>query len=355
MRILFLAPYPVNESPSQRYRFEHYLEKLAQQGILFDYKPFLSRSAWKIFFKPGHYLHKTGSLLGGFLRRWILMTRIGKYDYVYIHREAAPVGPPVFEWIIARLYRKKIVYDYDDAIWIPSVSKHNKIALHFKWFSKVASICRMAQTVTTGNKYLADFAATYCKQVVIIPTVVNTQKIPARIQDHQLAEPVVGWTGTLTTLKYLDIVLPVLQRLQEKMDFTFVVISNSDPKLPLKNYRFINWSSAAEVDDLLTMHIGLMPLYNGELEKGKCGFKAIQYMSLGIPALVSPIGVNEEIVDDGVNGFICETEYDWESKISLLLQDSSLRTVLGIAAKKKIEDQYSVKATEQAFLKIFKS
>lgn len=282
------------------------------------------------------------------------MFRIRKYHYVYIHREAAPIGPPVFEWIIARVYRKKIIYDFDDAIWVPAASTVNKMALHFKYFSKVASICKMAYTVTVGNKYLADFAAQYCKNVVVIPTVVDTGKVHDQLQVHQVANPAVGWTGTLTTLKYLEIVLPVLQRLQEKIDFTFIVISNSDPELPLKNYRFIKWNGASETSDLLTIHIGLMPLYDGDLEKGKCGFKAIQYMALGIPALVSPVGVNADIVDEGMNGFICKTEQDWEDKISLLLQDDSLRSLLGKAAKEKIEEKYSVKATAQSFLRLFR-
>lgn len=355
MRVLFLAPYPANEAPSQRYRFEHYLGKLKQQGIQYNYQPFLSQSAWKIFFKPGHYLNKILALLGGFLRRWILMTTIRKYDYVFIHREAAPVGPPVFEWIIARLYRKKIIYDFDDAIWIPSASSANKIALHFKWFSKVASICKMASTVTAGNQYLADFAGRYCKNVVIIPTVVETEKVHDQVQDHAVAVPAVGWTGTLTTLKYLELVLPVLQRLQERIDFTFIVIANSDPQLPLKNYRYITWKGPTEVTDLLNMHIGIMPLEDGELEKGKCGFKAIQYMSLGIPALVSPVGVNTAIVEDGVNGYICTTGQDWEDKIYLLLKDNNLRASLGKAARKKIVEKYSVKATEEKFLALFRT
>jgi glycosyltransferase involved in cell wall biosynthesis len=281
------------------------------------------------------------------------MFRMGKYDFVFIHREAAPIGPPLLEWIIARIHRKKIIYDYDDAIWIPSVSSSNKIALHFKWFSKVKRICRMSYGVSAGNQYLANYARRYCKNVFVIPTVVDTEKIHNKKQDQQVAKPAVGWTGTITTLKYLDIVIPALQRLQEEIDFTFIVIANNDPQPPLKNYRFISWESETEIDDLLTMHIGLMPLFNGELEKGKCGFKAIQYMSLGIPALVSPVGVNTTIVDDGVNGIICTTEQDWVDKIRQLLQDSELRSRLGMAAQRKIAENYSVKATKQLFFSLF--
>lgn len=353
MKVLFLAPYPANEAPSQRYRLEHYLSLLEAAGIRYEYHSFIDKRAWTFFFKPGHITGKVKALLLGFFRRWLLMFRIGGFDYVYIHREAAPLGPPLFEWIIARVFRKRIIYDFDDAIWIPAVSQYNRMALRFKWFSKVAAICRMATTVTAGNEYLADFARKHSRDVRVIPTVVNTEATAGKQQEHQTDHPAIGWTGTLTTLKFLDIVLPVLQRLQEKTDFTFVVIANSDPHLPLRKYRFIQWKAASEADDLLQFHIGLMPLYDGELEKGKCGFKAIQYMSLGIPALVSPVGVNTRIVTDGLTGYTCNSEQDWEDKINLLLQDSRLRRQLGQAARKRVEEQYSVQATWPHFLSLF--
>jgi glycosyltransferase involved in cell wall biosynthesis len=154
--------------------------------------------------------------------------------------------------------------------------------------------------VSVGNSFLADYARKYNRNTVIIPTVVNTDTVHGRLQDQSTSKPVIGWTGTFSTLKYLDIILPSLQRLQDKFDFVFIVIANKDPKLPLKNYRFIAWNKETESEDLLKLHIGLMPLYDDDLSRGKCGFKAIQYMALGIPAVVSPVGVNTAIVDNGL-------------------------------------------------------
>jgi glycosyltransferase involved in cell wall biosynthesis len=353
MNILFLAPYPANESPSQRYRFELYLSYLKQLGINYTYKTFLSIAAWNIFFSKGNSFRKIAGLCGGFARRWLLMFTIARYDYVYIHREVAPAGPPIFEWIIAKLYKKKIIYDFDDAIWIPVASGYNKTARYFKWFRKVSTICRWSYKVSAGNNYLAEYAAKFNKNVFIIPTVVDTELVHNRLQDQSTAAPVIGWTGTFSTLKYLDIVLPVLQRLQQKFEFTFIVIANKDPQLSLKNYRFIRWQKETEAEDLLQMHIGLMPLYDDELSKGKCGFKAIQYMSLGIPAVVSPVGVNSLIVDDGVNGFICPDPEEWESRLTYLLTDTGLRKQMGTAARRKIESEYSVIATRGHFLSLF--
>lgn len=355
MRILFLAPYPAYESPSQRYRFEHYLPSLEGHGIGYSYHPFLNKAGWNIFFSKGKYFRKIAAVSGGFIRRWMLMFKVGGFDFVYIHREAAPLGPPIFEWIIARLFKKRIIYDYDDAIWIPVASEHNKIARYIKWFSKVAAICRMSYKVSAGNEYLADYARKYCKKVKVIPTVVDTDKVHNRLQDQTVTDPTIGWTGTFSTLKYLNIVVPAIQRLQEKYSFSFIVIANKDPELPLKRYRFIKWEKETEAEDLLNIHIGVMPLHDGEIEKGKCGFKAIQYMALGIPAVVSPVGVNKDIVSDGIDGFVCNSVEEWEEKLMSLLKDPMMRQQFGAAARKKIEERYSVKATTGMFLDLFSS
>lgn len=353
MRILFLAPYPAYESPSQRYRLEHYLGYLEGAGFSYAYKPFMSEAGWKIFFSKGNTLKKAWAVLTGFLRRWILMFTIGKYDFVYIHREAAPMGPPVFEWIIAKLYRKKIIYDYDDAIWVPAASENNKIGRYLKWFSKVKAICKMAYKVSAGNDFLADFARPYCKKTEVVPTVVDTERIHNRLQDQDTPQPAVGWTGTFSTLRYLAMIVPAVQRLQEKYDFTFIVIANKNPELPLKKYRYIEWHKEREAEDLLQMHVGLMPLQNGEIEKGKCGFKAIQYMALGIPAVVSPVGVNSQIVQHGINGFTAANDQEWEECLEKLLADPSLRKEFGKRSRQRIEEHYSVTATKDQFIKLF--
>jgi glycosyltransferase involved in cell wall biosynthesis len=353
MKILFLAPYPAYESPSQRYRFEHYLESLQEQGIAYSYKPFLSKWAWTFFFQPGHYLKKIIAVSTGYLRRWGLMFTIGRYDFVYVHREAAPVGPPVFEWIISKLYRKKMIFDFDDAIWVPVVSQSNRVARLIKWPSKVASICNMSYRVSAGNHFLADFARKYCRNVIVVPTVVDTEKTHNKLQQQEIDNPVVGWTGTFSTLKYLDVVLPAIKSLQEKYNFPFVVIANKDPELSLKNYRFIQWQKETEIEDLLSMHIGLMPLTDGDIEKGKCGFKAIQYLSLGIPAVVSPVGVNTDIVKDGINGYVASSVDEWTKAIEKLYNDRSLRKQFGEAGRKKIVTDYSINSSFHVFLSLF--
>jgi len=351
--IYFIVPAPTGISPGQRFRFEHYLSLLEKQNIRFYISNFYSPAGWKTLYTPGNKLKKVGVVLSGMMKRFMDLFRMRKYPFVYMYREAAPVGPPVFEWIMAKILRKKIIYDFDDAIWVPVMSEYNKAAAWIKNFGKVARICRWSYKVSVGNQYLGEYAKKNNPRVVLIPTVVDTDAGHNKLQDHQTARPNIGWTGTFSTLPYLDIVLPVLNELQETNDFTFIVIADKDPRLPLKNYRFIKWSRETEADDLLNFHIGLMPLYNDEISKGKCGFKAIQYMSLGIPAVVSPVGVNAEIVDDGVNGFVCEEEEEWKKRLIQLLTNADARKQMGLAAQKKIEEKYSVKSTETAFLGLF--
>ncbi len=220
---------------------------------------------------------------------------------------------------------------------------------------KVASICSWAHTVSVGNDFLAAFARRYCRNVIVIPTVVDTENVHNRMQDQNTNQPGIGWTGTFSTLKYLDLVLPALQELQKRHPFIFIVIADRDPNLPLKNYRFIQWNREKEVDDLLNFHIGLMPLNDDQLSRGKCGFKAIQYMSLGIPAVVSPVGVNADIVDEGINGYVCDLQEEWSRKLELLLNDTDRRMKMGREARQKIVKSYSVTSSWPAFLSLFGS
>ncbi len=351
--VYFIVPAPLSISPGQRFRFEHYLSVLNQQNIPFGVSSFYSLSAWNTLYTSGNKTRKAWCVVSGFCRRIADLFRVRNYSHVYLYREAAPIGPPIFEWILAKLLRKKIIYDFDDAIWIPHTSTYNKAAARLKNFDKVAKICTWSYKVSVGNEYLAAFAGKYNKSVVIIPTVVDTDNIHNTIQQHTIGRPAIGWTGTFSTLPYLDIVMPVLTQLQERCDFDFIVIADKDPQLPLKNYEFVKWNRENEVSDLLRFHIGLMPLFNDEISKGKCGFKAIQYMSLGIPAVVSPVGVNSIIVENGVDGFVCDSVQDWTNSLDQLLTNASLRTVMGNAAREKIINNYSVKSSTPAFLQLF--
>lgn len=353
MKILILAPAPENISPSQRFRFEHYLSIEHNKDLTFTYKSFFSRKTWGILHLNNHYFQKTIGIAAGFARRFALLLKLHQYDWVYIHREAAPIGPPLFEWVIAKIWRKKIIYDFDDAIWVSTASVANPGVAFLKCSWKVAKICQYSFIVTAGNEYLASFARRYCKDVRVIPTVVNTREKHNKHKNQKDTPLTVGWTGTFSTLQYLTIVKSPIKKIIEKYNVEFLVIGNKDPAFTEFPYTFKEWNADREVEDLLKMNIGIMPLANTPFELGKCGFKAIQYMSLGIPAVVSPVGVNTSVVQNDVNGYWADSEEEWFNKLEKLILDESLRSEMGNLAKKHIDATYSVTATKKLFLGLF--
>ena len=144
MRILFLTPYPHGKAPSQRFRFEQYLDALQAHGHTYRLASFLDEATWNILYKPGHSLAKAWGILRGFGRRVAHTVSASQYDFVFVHREAAPLGPPVFEWMLTKVMGKRLIYDFDDAIWIPNTSAANRIAAGLKFHQKVATMCRLA-------------------------------------------------------------------------------------------------------------------------------------------------------------------------------------------------------------------
>lgn len=353
MKILFVVPYPVGRAASQRFRFEQYFSLLEDRGIEYEIKPFLSEEIWKILYLPGKFPRKALAILGGIVRRFLLLFKLSQYDYLFIHREATPIGPPFFEFIAAKLLKKKIIYDFDDAIWIPNYSEANSYFSFLKGYGNVKYICRYAWKISCGNDYLCSWASKYNQHVVYNPTTIDTVHLHNRVKNISDSPFVIGWTGSHSTVRYLNELIPVIEKLEKKYTFEFRVISDLPPEFSLKSLRFVKWQKETEIEDLLSLHVGVMPLLNDKWARGKCGFKALQYMSLGIPALVSPVGVNTRIVDDGINGYICTQAGDWEKALTELLEDKSHLEKMSKNTRIKIEQNYSVISNSANFLNLF--
>ncbi|MEQ9218614.1 MAG: glycosyltransferase [Cyclobacteriaceae bacterium] len=354
MKVLILTPYPPDEAPSQRFRFELFFKHLDKNQLTLESQSFISPQAWKVLYAEKKTGSKFRSVINGFLRRAISLFKISKYDFIFIHRELTPVGPPIFEWIIAKVLNKKIIYDFDDAIWLPDQNRESTVWRWLKWRSKIAAICKWSWKVSVGNAYLADFARKYNENVVVIPTVVDTE-IHKPISSVKNQKQIIGWTGSHSTLQYLAMIIPSLQKLEEEMDFTFRVIANKDPQLPLKNYSFLPWNKKTEIEDLATIDIGVMPLPDDEWAKGKCGFKLIQYLALEIPAVASPVGVNTDIIQNGQTGFLANSPEEWTASLKKLLQDPSLSAEMGKKGRALTEEKYSAQSQKDAFLGLFET
>lgn len=353
-KILFVTPYPFDSAGSQRFRFEQYFSALRAKGFDITLNPFWEAAAWKILYKKGKQWKKSYFLFKGLLRRFLLLFGLKKYDFVFIHREFFPMGP---NWILQKLGKTeaKIIYDFDDAIWLPNFAQSNKRFAFLKNYDQVPTLCSIANVCSVGNQFLADYALRHNPNAVINPTTIDTEGYHQGTIDYSFEKIRFGWTGTHSTMKYLSDLLPVMDRLIQKYDFKMCVISDRPPSFEREYVEYVPWTKNTEIDDLKRFHVGVMPLQDDQWAKGKCGFKALQYMSVGMPALVSPVGVNVEIVDEGENGFICETETQWEKAMLRFLEQPNLVEQMGKAAREKIEDNYSVKSNTQNFLNLFQS
>jgi len=352
-KILFLAPYPFGRVGSQRFRFEQYWDEInAHHEVRFQ--SFLLDSDFDVLYSHGNTFRKAFGILHGFVRRLFILFSIYNYNIVFIHREATPIGPPIFEWIIAKVFKKKIIYDFDDAIWLTNTSPENGIVSKLKCHWKVGMVCKWAWKITCGNDFLCDFAKQLNPNVVYIPTTLDLDKIV--LHKTQNLKPktflTIGWTGTHSTLKYLNPILPVLQDLQKEIALNFLLIADKDPKLDLKNYTFIAWNKQTEWQDLAKIDIGIMPLESSEWEEGKCGFKALQYMALNIPAIASPTRANLQIISEGENGFICHTNEEWQTKLKRLLLDESLRKRFVKNGRENIKYHFSKTSWKATYLAI---
>jgi glycosyltransferase involved in cell wall biosynthesis len=354
VKVLFLLPYPLSRAPSQRFRVETYFELLQRNQIDFDINFFFDEKAWRILYKQGSFFQKLCSVIKGLLKSFsLILFRTGKYSYIFIHREAAPIGPPFFEWWLAKVLGKKLIYDFDDAIWIANVTESNKIARFVKCFWKVKWICKWSYKVSAGNHFLADYARQFNDNVVYNPTCVDTENRYNLIVDQQQSPLTIGWTGSHSTLQFLADALPVLKEFEKKHHFRFLVICDQKPNFDLKNMEFIPWNKETEIQDLSKINIGIMPLKSDAWSEGKCGFKIIQYLALGIPAVASPVGVNKEIIEHGQNGYVCATDKEWIEYLTELLENEEKRIFFGKKGREKIVREFSIASNASTFLSLF--
>ncbi len=220
-KIAFIVPYPKGVAPSQRFRFEQYLSILEQECYEISFFPFLTNKDYNLIYQPGKLLQKSFGIFIAFIKRFLLMFRLKQYSIIFIHREASPIGPPIFEWIIAKVLRKEIIYDFDDAIWLKNTSDSNHFISSIKRHSKVASICKWSSIILCGNHFLMSFAKKHNSNVAYMPTTIDTQTGHNQIKQHKNKSVTIGWTGTHSTIKYLYEIEDLLFDLQQKLHFKF--------------------------------------------------------------------------------------------------------------------------------------
>jgi len=353
MKVLAIVPYQFDTSPGQRFRIEQWEPFLRQRGAEITYSAFITPRLGQVLYRPGRQARKAALIAAAYLRQCSNVLRARRFDLVYLFREAALIGPALIESAIA-WQRVPIIFDFDDATFVPYKSPSNGYLSYLKCFSKTGSLCRISSQVLAGNTYLADYASQFNSEVFLAPTTIDTDRYRPELRTEDMSDvPVIGWTGSHSTLQHLQTAVPALSRLAKQHRFRLVAIGADAPHIEGVQVESRPWRAATEVQDLLDIDIGIMPLPDDPWSRGKCGLKALQYMALGIPPVVSPVGVNTEIVQDNVNGVVAGTEDEWIEKLSSLLTSAALRKRLGQKARKTVEERYSARVVAPRVFEVF--
>jgi glycosyltransferase involved in cell wall biosynthesis len=353
MRLLAIVPSICDTNPSQRFRMEQWAPLLAERGVEVVFRPFESKELHAVLYRQGRTAEKLRHVARALGRRFREVREARDYDAVYILREAALLGPPVFERLVARS-GVPFIFDFDDAVFVPYVSPSNGYLSYLKFPGKTRSICRMAAHVMAGNPYLAEYARAVNPRVTIVPTTIDTDKYtvePKRANDP----PVIGWSGSYSTAQHLDTLRGALQKLARRERFRLRVIGAPGFKIDGMDVEAMEWRPETEVEDLRAIDVGVMPLPDDQWSRGKCGLKALQYMALGTPTVCSPVGVNSEIIRHGENGMLASTDDEWVERLTLLLRSRELRERLGRASRATVEERYSARVQAPRVHEIIKS
>ena len=359
VRVLALSPIP-EAGAGARFRVYQYLPALRAAGFDVTVAPFFTPPFFEMVYQPGRHVRKAGWFAAQALQRLKLLSRRSRYDLFWVYREAVPIGPPWVERRLARVPGRALVYDFDDAIFLPTTSDANRLIQALKYPQKVSQLIRSSTHVVAGNESLAEYARRYNVSVSVIPTCVDPARFrpldPPAGQKRPAGRLRIGWIGSHSTAKYLRSLLPTLAQLSRSHPFELYVIG-SPAVMAAEGLRMTQapWRLEREIEDFQSCDIGIYPLWNDAWARGKCGFKAIQFMACGVPVVADAVGVTQDIIQDGLNGFLAMTPQDWTRRLTQLLLDPALRRRLGTAGRETVERRYALAAHAPRLIEVFRS
>ena len=338
MNVLLLSRY-TRMGASSRLRTMQYLPALAREGLSVQVAPFFDDAYLQALYSGQQ---TRGSTTGYMVQRVRQLWKRPSPDLIWLEYEALPWIP----WLIERAVLPRgvpIVSDYDDAVF-HRYDKHRRGAVRAILGGKIGLVMAASDLVMAGNPYLADHAQDAgAKRIKTIPTVVDLEAYSVDLARKDDDTPRIGWIGTPQTWK--ELAHPVHKALDSLLTHNrglFRAVGAGMHAEKNGTLEILPWTEGTEVSLIQSMDIGVMPLPDTPWARGKCGYKLIQYMACGLPVVASPVGVNREIVEHGVNGFLASTDEEWQSAIETLLRDPDLRQRMGMAGRKKVEEQYSL-------------
>lgn len=357
MRVLGLASYPV-EAAATRFRMMQFVEPLAQQGIELSVYPFIDSRLHGSLYQRSQLLRTACGLTLASMRRVRELWRARKADLLFVQREAMMFGPPLIEWLSINLHNCPMVLDLDDATYVSYKSPtYGRLGSMLKWFSKTNDLIRWSRLVTCGNREIAAYVSSKGRPAVVIPTIVDTSEFRPRAEAAGNDVPVIGWIGTHSTYPYVRTIFRVLERLAREHRFRLRLVGTGENEVEIPGVEIENlpWKLDREIADFQSLDIGIYPIIEDDWSMGKSCFKAIQYMAVGVPFVLSPVGVCQEIAEPGQTHFVARSEHDWYEHLSRLLADASLRRRMGEAGRNHAVAHYSTRIHVQKLAEALRS
>jgi len=327
--------------PSSRYRVYQFLPYLRSQEIDFDIYSAVPEKMFKYLYNTGNFVGNLSYIFSEITYRISQLFKSGLYDVVFIQKSLTSIN---LKGLPALLKGKRVIFDVDDNIFPQPVNTFSSNFLRkFQDWNQAFYLARISKAVIVGNRFLQDLLPPCNKNIHLIPTSVDTDRfIPNCNKSNKNGKIVIGWMGSPSTSPYLKMLTGVFRKLQEKYPIGIGIIGDANIVLEGVKLHSETWNYQEEVKHLQGFDIGIMPMPDNDWTRGKCGLKALQYMAVGIPTVCSPVGVNKEIIQDGVNGFLANGE-EWIEKLSALIENSCLRKELGQAGREAVEKKYSLK------------
>jgi glycosyltransferase involved in cell wall biosynthesis len=354
VRVLALPALP-EFAAATRFRILQYVPLLAELGIRTDCRPFLTNRVFAGLYQRTDAVRTAAGMVAGAGRRLVDAARLGSYDLVWVQTQSALIGPPVLEWLAHR--RRALVLDLDDPTYIERPSTvFGPFASILKGRGKADRIIRSCDHAICGNPTIAEYIRGKGVPTTVLPTLVDTRRFTPRAA-RPPGEIVVGWMGTHSTFEYLRTLMPVFRRLAAQHRFRLRIIGSgrTDLRVDGVDIEMRAWSIEREVQDLQSFDVAVYPIVADEWGHGKSGFKAIEYLSCGIPYVASPVGIVASIGTPGLTHFEARSEEEWFDRLSRLLADAALRDAIGSAGRLYAVEQYSTRQAAETLANVFRS
>ncbi len=317
------------------------IEKPSSRQRILQYIPYLKKEGFSV---------ALFTIPSGFIERYRFFKTLEGFDLVFLHRKLFSLP----DWKVLRKTARKVVFDFDDAVMLkdPSAGGNPESRRRLKRFERTV---READSVICGNSYLKGWAERYRKGVEVIPTPVDTKRYTPKTSYQKAEHITIGWIGSASTLVYMENMLSIWDEIGSRFPGIRLKIV-ADRFFDCNRIVVVkkHWTYREEIDDLHSFDIGVMPLTDDPWSKGKCAFKLIQYMAVGLPAVASPVGMNREVIKDGFNGLLATTPAEWVEKLTMLIENRKMRETLGRRARETVMERYSLEVNAPRLAELLK-